>query len=290
MIRLFILSYFSRIANFFYFFNMEKLKDIAVIFSGFAAIATIFLVAFSYKQFKIFLDEYREKNQSKIVPFIDYVAFSKESNNLIVLKFINDSNVIAQNFEIKINEDWLKNFKTIKESNSIDGTESSMNSYEGFISFQNKKDNYLIKNQSISFFLCLLNPTNVKKLNEKKLSIDIIYYKKNLKEKIRQENFLVNLSGISGCTINLSNHVNFEREKLKELNGIKKSIYEFNELEQKYNYFNYNELLKKKLNQYYELFGEFFPNKMVLCDKNLPEDLIQIIDNCIKNEHPWRVK
>ena len=149
------------------------------------------------QQFYLLRKEYKHNNEARVVPVVDINALSK-SLKIVVLKFINNSDVLAKDFQIIINKDWLEQLKTVVDIENTNGTYKG-SSYENLLELTKRKDNYLLNNQDCKFLLCTLDPENQKILNSKKLNIKVVYYKKN--KIIRTDSFDVNLSGMAGRTV-----------------------------------------------------------------------------------------
>ena len=250
-------------------FNIEHLKDLAVILTGLGSVATIILVAFSYKQFKIFIEEYKEKHSPHIIPYLDTINDGK--TKLIVLKFYNNSNIVAQNICIKINEEWLNqlsylNKNYIKNSESLRRLSSCNNIY-------------ITNKQEYSYLIC--SKLDYSKLSKIPLEIKIIYYNKNNNEK-SSETFIINMESISGKLSNPSEHTRNKINEIKELKFINQTLKDIKMIHKDEYKKVYKDLLKIKLEEYYITFNELYPY-IDVADLYY-EELIEDIDKCLKTK------
>lgn len=199
-------------------FTIEHLKDLAVILSGLGSVATIILVYLSYKQFKIFIKEYKEKTQPKIIPYIDVIA-DGNSVSWILLKFYNASNIVATNIGIEIDEKWLDILEKVeKDSLEYKLKEKKITTADILRELKTYKNIYITNRQDHSYVITSLK--NYNKINSRPIEIIITYYEyKNKKEK-----FVLNLRSIGNKAENVNQATLNELNKIDELSEINKSL------------------------------------------------------------------
>lgn len=208
------LSFFY-IHVFFSIFTIENFKNIAEIITGFASIATIFLVGFSYKQFKLFNKEYKTKNQPKVIPYIDIMADNSTSEPYyLAIKIYNASEIVAKNIGISINEKWLDKLNELNK-------ESAKN----FLELSKVHNIYITNKQEHCYMIG--ETEKCKELFWIPLEIKITYYE----DKERTEAFPIDLKNIryklkfnSQESINDLRKVAAAKDIYESLNAIKTAI------------------------------------------------------------------
>ncbi|MGD1818916.1 MAG: hypothetical protein ACPKOI_03415 [Pleomorphochaeta sp.] len=256
-------------------FSIEHLKDLAVILTGLGSLATIILVIYSIKQFKIFFANYKTQNTPRAVPSIETRLYKFDAQKeWLYLKFSNISKVPISNMQIIINDEWIK-----KMDNYIYGFEENYSNLK-------KDKNILIKeNNDIYYDLCILENNIYSEIKQFPLNIKINYYNNKKTKILNSENFNIDLNALGHSIFNKDETIILEQNKLKKLEEINENIKSLQNITYDY---NYPQLLGKKLELYYETFGEFFPKHVIRVKETTK--LIKEIDKCLKTKTKFDIE
>ena len=175
------------------------------------------LLIHNLKNFNI---EFKIRNQPKVIPYIDVVEDTYNSA-LVYIKIYNETNVVAQNIGITINEEWL-NFLSKDELKHTDIIRE----------VGNRNNLYITNKQEHSYFLGNINEKE--QINKGTIIITITYYEEGVKkEDLRKEDFVIDLNNIllKKENIYLANYLkNLDKTlevRKKEINFLNESSHNF---------------------------------------------------------------
>ena len=202
---------------------IKTIKYWSPILTGFASIGTIVLVTLSFCQFIKFNKEYSIRNKPKVIPYVDIVT-DGEGESLILLKFYNSSDIVAENIGIEIDNKWLEVLSKVgKNEKRRSEILKELGTYQNIYITNKQEHNYLIGFLSI-----------YKELTDTPIEITIKYYKsKKIRHKakpinkpkpIREEYFTIYLRDIGNKAENLAQTTLLEEAKISELKNINRSL------------------------------------------------------------------
>jgi len=194
------------------------MTNLELIFNIIQATSIIALVL-SIWQFILLTREYKEKKLPKVTPYLDTI--NENNSVLLVLKFYNNSKVVAQNIQIIINEEWINRLDSIK-------SEVTQNSIKILKTLSSKKDIYITDKQEHSYLI--ISKFQYKRLIDIPLIITVKYYKKNGKLiKKQTETFRINMESIGGKLSNPSEATRNQIIGITELEKVNDNLEEIKE-------------------------------------------------------------
>lgn len=184
---IFLLMYFFK---FFDEMIINKFPEIVKIDSYFGdfvqsltSTGSLLIIILTYYQFVLFNKEYKIRHQSKVIPYIEVVKDGYCSARVFI-QLYNESNVVAKNIGMTINEEWLDNLSESERKHTDIITEVGK-----------RKNLYITNKQEHSYFLGYINEKE--RIDKGIIIITITYYSEHLKEKdYRKESFEIDLSNI----------------------------------------------------------------------------------------------
>ncbi|MGD6729800.1 MAG: hypothetical protein ACPKMZ_01895 [Pleomorphochaeta sp.] len=189
-------------------------------------IATIFLVIFTAIQIKLFLKEYKNKNEPKVIPYTKVINEYLEENKkdglpktsfLLVLNLYNQSSIVAENIQIIIDENWLNKLKPINPD-----------FYRSLNNLNNNKDLYITNNLEYSYSLATIGDKKYAPIFDTPLTIQIIYYNKKMTKILKKENFTINMKSLGSRLSNPSEKTRNKCREIMELDRIHETLENIN--------------------------------------------------------------